>query len=61
MEVGGVKITTFIPLRFKRRGYKKVVVGPVGVDDLVVINPPEPAISPSLGWDEQRKMIDALG
>jgi hypothetical protein len=57
LDAGGVKITTFIPLQFKKRGYKKVVVGPVGVDDPVVINAPEPAISPSL----DPTLLKALG
>lgn len=57
LEVGGVKITTFIPLQFKKRGYKKVVVGPVGVDDPVVVNAPEPAISPS----QDPTLLKALG
>ena len=38
LENGGVKITTFVPLQFKRRGIKKVVVGPIGVDSPVVVN-----------------------
>lgn len=48
LEDGGVRITTFVPLQFKKRGIKKVVVGPVGVDDPVVVNAPTPAISPVL-------------
>ena len=27
---GGTKITTFVPLQFKKRGLRKVVVGPEG-------------------------------
>lgn len=38
LEDGGVKITTFVPLQFKKRGIKKVVVGPAGVDAPVVVN-----------------------
>jgi len=57
LDAGGVKITTFIPLQFKKRGYKKVVVGPVGVDDPVVVNAPEPAISPS----QDPTLLKALG
>ena len=57
LDAGGVKITTFIPLQFKKRGYKKVVVGPVGVDDPVVINAPELAISPS----QDPTLLKALG
>ncbi len=57
LDAGGVKITTFIPLQFKKRGYKKVVVGPEGIDDPVVINAPEPAISPS----QDPTLLMALG
>lgn len=57
LEVGGVKITTFIPLRFKKRGFKKVVVGPVGVDDPVVGNAPAPATSPN----QDPTLLKALG
>ena len=46
LEDGGVKITTFVPLQFKRRGIKKVVVGPVGVDEPVTINASVVAIPP---------------
>ena len=35
MDGGGVKITTFVPLRFHKRGVKKVVVGVKGADDPV--------------------------
>ncbi len=40
------RITTFVPLHFKKRGIKKVIVGPEGVDELVAINPSVFAISP---------------
>ncbi len=46
LEDGGEKITTFVPLQFKKRGIKKVVVGPVGVDEPVTINASAVAISP---------------
>jgi hypothetical protein len=36
LEPGGVKLTTYVPLQFKKRGIKKVVVGPSGVDQPVV-------------------------
>lgn len=48
LENGGVKITTFVPLQFKKRGIKKVVVGPQGVDDPVTVNSLTPAITPTL-------------
>jgi len=38
LENGKVKITTFVPLQFKKRGIRKVVVGPAGVDAPVVVN-----------------------
>lgn len=44
---GGVKITTFVPLQFKRRGIKKVVVGPDGVDKPVAVNASAVAIAPT--------------
>ena len=44
---GGVKITTFVPLRFKKRGIKKVVVGPDGVDEPVAVNASAVAIAPT--------------
>lgn len=47
LQDGGVKITTFVPLQFRRRGIKKVVVGPDGVDDPVVINASAVAIPPT--------------
>lgn len=47
LEKGEVRITTFVPLQFKRRGIKKVVVGPAGVDEPVKVSDPNPAISPT--------------
>ncbi|MBI5923820.1 MAG: hypothetical protein HY847_19505 [Betaproteobacteria bacterium] len=35
LDGGEIKITTFVPLRFRKRGVKKVVVGVAGVDDPV--------------------------
>ncbi len=46
MEDGGVRITTFVPLQFKKRGIKKVVVGPAGVEEPVTINAAAVAIPP---------------
>jgi hypothetical protein len=45
---GGVKITTFIPLQFKKRGVRKVIISPMGVDEPVMMDSPGPAISPIL-------------
>ncbi len=47
LEDGGMKITTFVPLQFKKRGIKKVVVGPVGVDDPVLVRAAVAVITPS--------------
>lgn len=47
LDDGGVKITTFVPLRFKKRGIKKVVVAPDGVDEPVAINASKVAIAPT--------------
>lgn len=47
LETGEVRITTFVPLQFKRRGIKKVVVGPAGVNEPVKVSDPNPAISPN--------------
>ncbi len=46
LEQGGVRITTFVPLQFRKRGIKKVVVGPVGVDDPVAVRSSAAAITP---------------
>lgn len=45
LDGGGVKITTFVPLRFKKRGIKKVVVGAEGVGEPVTYIS-SPAIAP---------------
>jgi len=54
---GEVKITTFIPLKFKKRGIKKVVVGPEGVVNPVSVNALSLAIKPS----HDSPLIKALG
>ena len=43
---GGIRITTFVPLHFRKRGVKKVIVRPPEVDDPVVGNASE-LISPN--------------
>lgn len=48
LEGGGARITTFVPLRFKKRGGRKVVVPPAGVEQAVTIESPAPAIPASL-------------
>lgn len=47
LQHGEVKITTFVPLQFRKRGVKKVVVGPVGVADPVSVNSTVPVIAPN--------------
>lgn len=47
LETGEVRITTFVLLQFKRRGIKKVIVGPAGVDEPVKVSDPNPAIAPN--------------
>ncbi|MBG1251343.1 hypothetical protein [Burkholderia pseudomallei] len=48
LESGGEKITTFVPLRFAKRGHQKVVVGPCGVDNPVEVIPITSVIPPTL-------------
>ena len=47
LQAGGVKITTFVPLQFRKRGLKKVVVGPEGVANPVSVNALVPVITPN--------------
>ena len=47
LQDGGVKITTFVPLQFRKRGLKKVVVGPEGVANPVSVNALVPVITPN--------------
>lgn len=47
LEEGGVRITTFVPLQFRKRGIKKVVVAPAGIEDPVKIQAAETALPPS--------------
>lgn len=48
LEDGGVRITTFVPLQFRKRGIKKVVVAPAGVEDPVNVQAASAALAPSL-------------
>ena len=57
LEEGGVRLTTFVPLQFKKRGIKKVVVGPAGVDAPVKVGTQELAISPN----QDPTLLRALG
>ena len=47
LEDGGLKITTFVPLQFKRRGVRKVVVAPANVEDPVTDRSQSPSLPPS--------------
>lgn len=47
LENGGLKITTFVPLQFKRRGVRKVVVAPPNVEDPVTDRSQSPSVRPS--------------
>lgn len=47
LEDGGVRITTFVPLQFRKCGIRKVVVAPAGIKDPVTINATEAALPPS--------------
>lgn len=48
LESGGVQISTFVPLRFKKRGNRKVVVAPAGVQQAVTVETPTQAIPASV-------------
>jgi len=47
LENGGLKITTFVPLQFKRRGVRKVVVAPANVEDPVTDRSRSQSLPPS--------------
>jgi len=47
LQNGGVKITTFVPLQFRKRGLKKVAVGPEGVSNPVSVNALVTVITPN--------------
>lgn len=57
LENGGVKITTFVPIQFKKRGIKKVVVVPDGGTNSVSSHGLAPAITPS----QDTPLLKALG
>ena len=57
LENGGLKITTFVPLQFKRRGVRKVVVAPANVEDPVT----DRSQSPSLPSSHDSTLLRALG
>ncbi|WP_019560067.1 hypothetical protein [Caldimonas manganoxidans] len=56
LEGGGVRITTFVPLHFKKRGIKKVIVAPEGVTQPIAITN-----TPVLTPEQDRPLLKALG
>ncbi|GAP66922.1 MULTISPECIES: hypothetical protein [Pseudomonadota] len=56
LEGGGVRITTFVPLHFKKRGVKKVIVAPEGVSQPVAVT-----ATPVLTPEQDRPLLKALG
>jgi len=53
---GGVRITTFVPFHFRKRGIKKVVVAPDGIDQPVTVSS-SPVITP----EQDQALLKALG
>ena len=56
LEGGGVRITTFVPFHFKKRGIKKVIVAPDGVSQPVAVT-----ASPVLAPEQDHPLLKALG
>lgn len=56
LEGGGVRITTFVPFHFKKRGIKKVIVAPEGVTQPIAITN-----TPVLTPEQDRPLLKALG
>lgn len=56
LEGGGVRITTFVPFHFKKRGIKKVIVAPEGVTQPIAITD-----TPVLIPEQDRPLLKALG
>lgn len=46
LEGGGTRLTTFVPLQFRKRGIQKVIVPPPGVVDPVIVEAIEVAVPP---------------
>lgn len=57
LEDGGVRITTFVPMRFRKCGARTVVVGPEGVENPVVVNGGTPLITRT----QDPALLKALG
>ena len=56
LQGGGVRITTFVPFHFKKRGIKKVIVAPEGVSQPVAITE-----TPLLTPEQDRPLLKAMG
>ena len=56
LEDGGVRITTFVPFHFKKRGIKKVIVAPEGVSQPIAVTD-----TPMLTPEQDRPLLKALG
>lgn len=56
LEGGGVRITTFVPFHFKKRGIKKVIVAPEGVSQPIAVTD-----TPVLTPEQDRPLLKALG
>jgi hypothetical protein len=56
LEGGGVRITTFVPFHFKKRGIKKVIVAPEGVTQPIAVTD-----TPVLTPEQDRPLLKALG
>ena len=56
LESGGVRITTFVPFHFKKRGVKKVIVAPDGVSQPVAIT-----ATPVLAPEQDQPLLKAMG
>ena len=56
LEGGGVRITTFVPFHFKRRGFKKVIVPPTGENHPVTLSD-----SLVIAPEQDQPLIKALG
>ncbi len=56
LDGGGVRITTFVPFHFKKRGIKKVIVAPEGVSQPIAVTD-----TPVLTPEQDRPLLKALG
>lgn len=56
LDSGGVRITTFVPFHFKKRGIKKVIVAPDGVSQPVAVT-----ASPILTPEQDQPLLKAMG